>query len=107
MMLHWSPRGADQLFGTPHISAFSAVYILSADIVLRSTIAGPSSVAGERGPLRRGARRATVAGPELGRIPILLAAAQPSWTLRAMIRLKLVHGTLTPFCQVKKTLFFV
>jgi hypothetical protein len=34
MMLHWSPRGADQLFGTPHISAFSAVDILSAAIVL-------------------------------------------------------------------------
>jgi hypothetical protein len=36
---------------------------------------------------------------------ILLIPAQASWIRRAMIRLKLFHGTLIARCQVKKILF--
>jgi hypothetical protein len=39
-MLHWSPAAPINWFGKSHISAFSAVDILRAAIVLRSTIAG-------------------------------------------------------------------
>jgi len=55
MMLHWSPRGADQPFGTTHISAFSAVDIIWAAIVLRSTITGQAAAQVKKA--RRGEER--------------------------------------------------
>jgi hypothetical protein len=66
---------------------------------------GESSIAAEWGPPSPGTGRSTVPGAELGRIAILLIAAQASSIWRAMIRLKLVHGTLTALCQVKKFSF--